>query len=94
MCNCYCVNYTVQSRCVTVIVLIIQYSHGVLLLLCVSHTVQSRCVTVIVLIIQYSHGVQLLLCVNYSVQSRFLIGSESIVGRKSTVIINIRKFLH
>ena len=50
--------------------LIIQYSHGVLLLLCVNYTVQSRCVTVIVLIIQYSHGVLLLLCVNYTVQLR------------------------
>ena len=59
MCNCYCV-------------LIIQYSHGMLLLLCVNYTVQSRCVTVIVcvLIIQYSHGVLLLLCVNYTAQSR------------------------
>ena len=65
-----CVNYTVQSRCVTVFVcfeystvtvcycycvLNIQYSHVVLLLLSVNYTAQLRCVTVILSFDNISH---------------------------------------
>ena len=47
-CVTFIVSYSQATVCYCYCVLIIQYSHGVLLLLCVNYAAQSRCVTVIV----------------------------------------------